>query len=94
MILECIIVTNTSEMERSRQMAENLGIYDEVEEEAKWAKLWVNEEEITRAMEVIDETFGQCLTILVDDESFIVKDTPELRRYLDTTFYYREEVDN
>jgi len=93
MILKCVTILNHADVARSKKLSENLGIDDGVEEVIHWSKLWIDEEQIVRALEVIDETAGKCITlVLSDDDSYMVKDNLELRNYLDVKFcFYKEE---
>jgi hypothetical protein len=87
MILDCITIANLDEVKKSKEMSENLGICNEVEEEIRWSKLWVHEEDITCAYEVDDRRIGKAINIFLgEDDSFMVRDEKKLRDYLDAEF--------
>lgn len=75
---------------RDMEQAETLG-FSHVEEDTRWATFWFDEEDIERAVEDYDEQMGDCISIVIEGNAYMVKDTKDLRTFLNEKFSFVDE---
>lgn len=78
---KCIMLLNGPDVARANEMG-----FPHIEEETRWASFWFDEEDIESAVVDYDEKMGDCISIIINNSSYMVRDTPELRNFLDSKF--------
>ncbi len=75
------MLLNGPDVTRAKEMG-----FPHIEEEARWATFWFDEEDIEFAVVDYNEKMGDCISIIINNNSYMVHDTPELINFLDSKF--------